>query len=86
VARHRLTTAQVPAPIETGLGLLAALVWWVSEGLGWLRVLIATTTAVVVLGLAHTAVAPLRSAASTWGQTTVLAPALPVAALVVGHA
>ena len=77
--RYKTTT---PAPVELALGLVAALVWGVNELVGWLRVLVATLAAVVVLGLAHTVVAPRDPAASTW----VLAPTLPVAALVAGHA
>jgi len=84
VARRYKTTT--PASVELALGLVAAVVWGVGQLVGWLRLLVATLAAVVVLGLTHTAVAPVRGAASFWGPTEVLAPGLPTAALVVGHA
>ena len=66
--RYKTTT---PAPVELALGLVAALVWGVSELVGWFRVLVATTAAVVMLDLAHTAVTPVRAAASVWGPMVV---------------
>jgi hypothetical protein len=74
--------AQPSAPVEWVLGVVALVVWGVSQLVGSLRVLVATLSVAVVLGLAHTAVAPVRGVGSTWGAVTVLAPALPTAALV----
>lgn len=78
--------AQPSAPVELVLGAVALMVWGATQLVGWLRVLVATTAAVVVLAVAHTAVAPVRGVGSTGGAVTVRAPSLPTAALVVGSA
>lgn len=77
--RYKTTT---PAPVELALGALAAVVWFVTQGVSWLRLLVGGVALAVVLGLAHTALAPVRSTASTWGPSTVvLAPSrVPTAA------
>jgi hypothetical protein len=72
--RYKRTT---PAPVDLVLGWLAAGVWFVGQLAGALRLLAATLAVAVVLGLAHTAVAPARGVGSTWDpHFVVLAPGL----------
>lgn len=86
----RYTKTPGPA-VERVLGVVAAVVWFATQGAAWLRLLVGGVALAVVLGLAHTALAPVRGTASTWGPSTapvVLAPAWsPTAApaLVVAH-
>lgn len=63
--------SQPSAPVEAVLGAVALVVWWAQQVVGGVRLLVATLSAVVVLGLAHAAVAPVRGAESNWA---VLAP------------
>lgn len=68
--RYKTTT---PAPVELALGWLAALVYGITQGWGWLRVLVATVGLAVALLAAHTGLSPVRAAASVWGPTSVVA-------------
>lgn len=70
--RYKTTT---PAPVELALGLLAAVVYGVTQGLGWLRLLVGGVALALALVVVHTAATPVRGAASISGaNVTVLAP------------
>lgn len=74
-----------PAPVDAMLGAVAAGVWFVTQGVGWLRLLAAGVALGAVLAVGYSTLAPVRAPASTWGPVTavpvVVAPArVPVAA------
>lgn len=78
---RRYKATRTPQAVEELLGAVAAVVWFVTQGVGWLRLLAACTALGVGLLVGHAALTPVRGAASTWGPTTtVLAPAPPTAA------
>lgn len=64
-----------PAPVELVLGALAALVYGITQGWGWLRVLVATVGLALALLVVHTGLSPVRGAASVWGPTSAVAVA-----------
>lgn len=67
----RYKATSTPASVERALGLLAAVVWCITQGWGWLRVLVATVGLALALLVVHTGLSPARGAASTWGSTSV---------------
>ena len=71
--RYKTTT---PAPVELALGWLAAAVWFVTQGVSWLRLLAAGTALGAALLVGYSALSPVRAPASMWAPSnpTVVAP------------
>lgn len=83
--RYKTTT---PAPLEAVLGWVAAVVWFVTQGASWLRLLAAGVALGAALLVGYSALSPVRAPASVWGPSspTVVAPSrVPVPALVVAR-
>lgn len=77
-----------PAPVEVALGWLAAAVWFVTQGAGWLRLLAAGVALGAALLVGFSALAPVRAPASTTAPVgvTVVAPSrVPAAAVQVAR-
>lgn len=72
----RYKATSTPASVERALGLLAAVVWCVTQGVSWLRLLVGGVALALAVWLLPAVLYPVRGAASTWGPTThTLAPA-----------
>lgn len=83
--RYKTTT---PAPLEAVLGAVAAVVWFVTQGVSWLRLLAAGVALGAAVLVGYSALGPVRAPASVWGpnSVTVVAPSrVPVPALVVAR-
>jgi hypothetical protein len=80
MAKRYKPQAQPSAPVELVLGAVALLVWGVGQLWGAVRLLAATLAVAVVVGVAHTALTPVRDSTSTW------APSAGAAVVVMGSA
>lgn len=78
---RRSKETRTPAVVEGVLGMVAAVVWFITQGVGWLR-LVAAGAALGAALLVATAVASRVGPGSTWDpHFAVLAPGAAVVAV-----